>query len=105
MFVLDYVENDEFIFADSNTRFLQEAEIENMTLQKLKYARNEIYARLGRDFKSTELKNYFSSKCWYHVIYSPEQFPYESLNQYEKYNVDLLYKREYSLSPDGYQLK
>lgn len=102
---IDYAENDEFIFPDSNKRFLQEAEMANMTLQELNYARNEIYARLGRDFNSTELKNYFGSKNWYRVIYTPEQFPYEILNQYEKYNVDLLYNREYTLSPDGYQLK
>lgn len=93
-----------YILPYSSDRYLVNEDIENLSLQELNYARNEIYARYGRDFKSQELKDYFGSKAWYQMRYSPESFPYDRLSEIEKYNVDFLYGREHEIQADGYQL-
>lgn len=47
-------ENDEYILPNSNVEYLTEADIAELTLQEINYAKNEIYARHGRRFKSQE---------------------------------------------------
>lgn len=57
----------EYIISDSDTRLLTEEELSKYTKAELGIARNEIYARHGRKFKSAEYNNYFSSCSWYRV--------------------------------------
>jgi hypothetical protein len=97
-------EDSEFIFADSATRYLTDADVQNMTAQQLNYAKNEIYARRGRKFSSPELQKYFSSKSWYSGTISPDAFSESVFNAYEKANIDFLKAKEYALSPGGYPL-
>lgn len=101
-------EDNTYILPDSNSRYLTSRDIEDLTLRELNYAKNEIYARHGRRFKSQELMNYFQSKSWYIGKYDPDEFDknYSGnvLNDYEKKNAELLSKREYSLNANGYQL-
>ena len=49
----------EYIIPDVDIRYLTEEEIEDMSLQVVCYAKNEIYARHGRMFVSKELTEYF----------------------------------------------
>lgn len=95
----------EYIFADSNSRYLTDADVAGMSLQQLNYAKNEVYARAGRIFRSQELQAYFNSKSWYNGIYDPDYFDENMnwiLNDYEKKNGEFLSKKEHELDVDGY---
>lgn len=104
----EIIAEDEYIFENSNSCYLTEDDISGLTLQQLNYAKNEIYARHGRKFKSKELMDYFESKSWYEGKYDPDAFDMtyskNILNEYEKKNLELLSEKEYELNPEGYQL-
>jgi len=59
--------SDEYIISDSDTRVIATTELTNLTPWQLKVARNEIYARHGREFVHQDLKCYFATKSWYSV--------------------------------------
>jgi len=99
------VTDDDFIFYDSNIRYLTDAEIAGLTVQEMCYARNEIYARRGYIFQSQELRDYFGAKSWYHGTMTASEFTSAVFNEYEAANVEALKQFEYSISPNGYQLK
>lgn len=98
----------DYILPNSNAAYLTQADLAGMTIQEINYAKNEIYARHGRRFKSQELTNYFTSKSWYQGTYDPDDFDahYSAsvLNDYEKKNAELLRQVEFSMNPNGYQL-
>ncbi len=98
------VSDDEYIFRDSNTRYLSAEEISSLSLQMLCYARNEIYARRGYIFRSQELRDYFGSKSWYYGTIPAASFSGSVFNEWESANIELLKMQEYSLNPNGYQL-
>ena len=56
----------------------------------MRIARNEIYARHGRLFDSEDLQEYFEAQDWYEGTISPEDFDYTVLNDYERYNVNMM---------------
>lgn len=100
-----YVPSEQdYIFWDSNNRYLTDADVAGLSLQQLNYARNEIYARRGYIFQSQELRNYFESKHWYYGTIASGQFSISVFNEYEQANVVFLKRWEYSLNPNGYQL-
>ncbi|WP_035764964.1 YARHG domain-containing protein [Butyrivibrio sp. NC2002] len=82
----------EFIFEDSDKRFLTDDEVKNLSKDEIRIAINEIYARRGRAYETPELKEYFSSKSWYNPQYSKSEFSEEVFNEYEKANIKLLVK-------------
>ena len=92
------------IIPDSDSRYLNESEIADMSAQVLCYARNEIYARRGRTFDSVELQEYFMMQSWYYGYLSSSQFSEDVFNDYEVKNVALLLARENLVSPGGYVL-
>jgi len=94
----------DYIIPDVDIRFLTEEEIEDMDLQVVCYAKNEIYARHGRMFVSKELTEYFEGQLWYYGCISPSEFPVEVLNIYETTNIQLLSDREKELQAGGYVL-
>ncbi|MCR5160903.1 MAG: YARHG domain-containing protein [Lachnospiraceae bacterium] len=94
----------EYIFEDSDSRYLTMDDISGLTLQMVCYARNEIYARRGYIFQSQELRDYFASKSWYHGTTASSQFSSSIFNTYELANIDLLKNYEYGTNPNGYQL-
>ena len=102
--VSSYSLGSEYIFYDSDSRYLTDAEVNALSCQMACYAKNEIYARHGRMFQSQELRNYFNSKSWYFGTISPENFSSSVLNKYEVANIEALKNREFSLNPAGYQL-
>lgn len=97
----------DYIIPDSNSRYLSEADIQNMSIQQINYAKNEIYARHGRIFASNELKNYFESKSWYQGTIDGATFDktYKNyFNEYEIVNAEFLSKIEFSMEDGGYKL-
>lgn len=80
-----------YVLSDSDTRYYSEGELSALTDYELYLARNEIYARHGREFNNQDLQDYFSNKDWYTPRYSPESFDsIVTLNAYEKKNAETI---------------
>lgn len=79
-----------YVLPDSNLRFLQESDLDGMTLDQLRVARNEIYARHGRMFDSEDLQDYFNRQPWYIGSVAPKDFDEDVLNSYEKANLEVI---------------
>lgn len=86
--------SNDYILPDSSTRYLDESDLQGLTSEELRIARNEIYARHGRIFQSEDLQNYFESKEWYSGVYNAESFSEDTLSEIEKYNRDLIVNYE-----------
>ena len=76
-------------------RFLKEYRLAGAqkTAAEIRLAINEIYARNGQDFQDKEIREYFESKKWYKPV-SGKQVKKEELNEFEQYNIRLLYGLE-----------
>ena len=96
---------NEYIFPQSSSRYLTDSEVSGMTARFLCYAKNEIYARHGRQFKSRELQDYFNQKSWYYGYIPADTFDNSTLNKFEVANAELLQRYEYMYAPGGYQLQ
>lgn len=69
--------NLDYILDFSSQRTLTESDLAGLSLAELRIARNEIFARHGRQFKDSMLNQWFYSKTWYLNLpykYSPEDF-------------------------------
>ncbi|PFA22062.1 zinc ribbon domain-containing protein [Bacillus cereus] len=84
-----YVYNG-FFFPDSHIRRLTSAELNLLTKEQLRIARNEIYARHGHIFQTKDMQAYFLKQSWY------RENPYYKgeLNDIEAYNVELIKSKE-----------
>lgn len=78
---------DEYILEDSANRYLTKEELMYLSKEDLRLARNEIYARRGRLFNSSDLQDYFNSMSWYYGTIPADQFDESVLNEYEKANL------------------
>lgn len=94
----------EYIFADADIRYLTQEEVDKLSLQAVCYAKNEIYARHGRKFLSTELQEYFNDKSWYQGTVEAEKFSPSVFNKYESDNIQILVNAEEKLRSGGYLL-
>lgn len=79
----------EFIFPDSRTRLLTVADLDGRSMEELRIARNEIFARKGRYFNSPDLVARFSKFAWY----APNTWN-PMLSSIEAANVQLLSRPE-----------
>lgn len=90
--------NGTYILQNSGTAIVTASDLEGMSKEQLRLARNEIYARHGRKFSDASLQNYFDSCSWYKVQsnynYSNEN---ANLNATEKKNVAFIKSYEDSL--------
>lgn len=88
--------NSDYILPESNIRYLDRTDLQNLNSAELRLARNEIYARHGRIFADEELRNYFSSKAWYEGRLTQEEFQDNVFNDYETQNLILIkdYEKE-----------
>jgi hypothetical protein len=78
-----------FVFPDSATRRLGAQELAGLSPWQLRVARNEIFARKGRFFKSADLDAHFRQYSWY------QPFAWDTpLNATESYNVQLIQAEE-----------
>ncbi|MBO4365969.1 MAG: YARHG domain-containing protein [Eggerthellaceae bacterium] len=80
----------DYVLADSDSRYYTRSELEAMDNLTLYHARNEIFARHGRQFKNQDLQEFFGSKSWYSGTIAPEDFSETVLNDYEKKNAELM---------------
>ena len=87
----------DYLLPDSNSRYLTEADLSGLSHEQLCLARNEIFARHGRIFKTPEIAAYFNTKSWYKGTVSPENFNEKVLNQYEWANISFIrdYENKY----------
>ncbi len=84
-----------YIFADSDSRYLTIADLEKLTTEQLRIARNEIYARCGRQFDDGKLQKYFNGCSWYNGTIAPNDFNEETMfNNYEYTNVKFIKQYE-----------
>lgn len=83
-------DGNEFVFPNSNACYLEESCLWNLSKEKLRIARNEIYARHGRRFNDEVLQNYFDHCSWYEGTLAPSDFSEELLNEYERANILLM---------------
>ena len=83
-----------FIFANSATQLLEHADLEGLTAEECKIARNEIYARHGRKFEDDALQTYFESCAWYNGSIEAADFSESMLNDIEIQNRDMIVNYE-----------
>lgn len=85
----------QYIFPDSDKKYLTEDEIRRVEADMLVLGRNEIFARHGRMFNDAEIAAYFASKLWYEGTVPADQFNAETVfNDFEKKNVELIKRIE-----------
>lgn len=83
--------NGGFIFPNSDSSYLSNAQVSALSDNDLQLAINEIYARRGRIFKDASLNAYFNSQSWYEGKYTAEEFEKNvKFNTYEQKNLQLL---------------
>ena len=87
-------EEAEYILPESASRLLTEADLENLTQEDLRIARNEIYARHGRKFLDEGLQEYFNGKSWYNGTIEPDDFKEDMLSEIERTNEDIIVNYE-----------
>jgi CRISPR/Cas system-associated protein Csm6 len=83
-------QSKDYVLPDSNSRKLSNADLIKLDPNELRLARNEIFARHGLVFKSSDLTIYFTSKSWY----KPNPAYGGELKDVEKYNLNLIKSRE-----------
>ena len=86
---------DDYIIAESNTRNLTREELEPLSKEQLRLARNEIFARHGMIFGVDDLDEYFSSKSWYQPVVAASEFYNQvEMSLIEEANVALILEVE-----------
>lgn len=85
----------EYIFPDSDKKYLSEDEVRSVTADELFIGRNEIFARHGYIFTDEGLQEHFTNTSWYEGSVSSDQFNVDSVfNDFEKKNAELIKKIE-----------
>lgn len=90
-------QDEDFIFSMSSKQVISDESIEKLTLEELKIARNEIYARHGLIFHDEELYDYFISFDWYVPFIDSEDFDESMLSETEQTNIQKIRNREEEL--------
>lgn len=81
----------EYIFPDSDKKYLSEDEIRSKTVDEMMIGRNEIFARHGYIFDDENLKQHFEGTSWYKGTIPAEQFDSDqTFNDFERKNVELI---------------
>lgn len=78
-------------FLVGSDRVLSEAELQGRSKAELRVMRNEIFARHGRIFQSTDLQDYFAAKSWYK---QDPNYTDAMLSEVDNQNVKILQERE-----------
>lgn len=80
----------EFILPYSDSMYYTYEQLSQLDQEGLRLARNEIFARYGYVFYDEGLQNYFSQRSWYAPTGLSSKEIEDSLNEFEKYNVELI---------------
>lgn len=94
----------DYIFPDSDSRYLTDEDLEGYSSDQLELAKNEIYARRGRKFVTQRIADYFNSKSWYKGTEDPETFDDNQgniFNEYEVANISKIADTEELLRSQG----
>jgi uncharacterized caspase-like protein len=83
------IPESDFLLPDSDRRLLTKEDLQPLSKEQLRVARNEIYARRGWDFKTKAMETYFEQFDWY----TPSLGKIE-LSHIEQQNVDFIVKFE-----------
>ena len=75
---------------DTDKKYYQISDFDNVPPLIIYLAKNEIYARHGYIFKDTDLNNYFLGQIWYLPEVDPKTFDASVFNEYETANLKLL---------------
>ena len=107
---MEFVEGEEaedaYVLPESNEKELSADELRDLGEDRLRIARNEIYARYGRSFQDEALTQYFQKKAWY---CQSEPIEDEVLSETELANRDLILQAEQNAAledrmlPEQYQ--
>lgn len=89
---------DEYILPEAMNHVYTLEDLSGLTGEELRLARNEIYARHGRMFKSSDLEMYFSEKAWYKPSIAADAFDTNMLSQTESDNLKAILKAEEMLA-------
>jgi uncharacterized membrane protein YgcG len=84
----------DYILPTSNKYKLTDADVNYLTQEELRIARNEIYARHGQQFRSRDLQDYFNSKSWYVSTTKLPMGTNAKLSSVENYNIKMISKYE-----------
>ena len=87
----------EYLLPESNSKYLTEADLAQLTHEELCFARNEIYARHGYIFIVPEVAAFFAEKSWYQGTVSGAYFNSGVFNAYELANINFIiaYENKY----------
>lgn len=94
----------EYFFPDSASRYLTDEEVAAYSSDQLELAKNEIYARHGRQFVTQYISDYFNSKSWYQGTIDPDTFDAQQdsiFNEYEMANISKIAEWEERKSGEG----
>ena len=83
-------ETEDYILPGSDSRYIAKSELEELSAEQLRLARNELYARHGRMFQDESLNAYFNALDWYEPTIEADDFEESMLNEYELANRDLI---------------
>lgn len=107
---MEFVEGEEaedaYVLPESNEKELSVDELRDLGEDRLRIARNEIYARYGRSFQDEALAQYFQKKAWY---CQSETIDDTVLSETELANRDLILQAEQNAAledrmlPEQYQ--
>ncbi len=90
-------DNSEYVIANSDLKYLSAVDVQGLSSEELRLARNEIYARHGRTFKDSELQSHFDACSWYTGTTDPDTFDSQQesiLSDIEKANISLIQEME-----------
>jgi len=82
---------NDYVIYDSNTREVTKSELQSLSEWQLKVARNEIYARYGRQFEHQDLQCYFDKQPWYKT---DSNFAESDLTSIENKNIATILEYE-----------
>lgn len=88
-------EDSEYILPNSDTVKLTKADLQGLSKEELRLARNEIFARYGVIFGAADLNAYFGEKTWYQPTITLDEFNENNeMNSYEEANLLLIVEVE-----------
>lgn len=87
-----HVSEEGYILSYSGSMYLSSSDLSMLSQFELYLAYFEIYARHGRKFNDPAVNEYFSQYWWYKPSIEPNMFDETSLNEYEKANIETIYK-------------
>lgn len=91
------VTTDEFYYPDLSERLWEYDELRDFDVTELSIARNQIYAKHGREFQDLFLRGVFERKSWYHAKITADEFSkmqQDILTDIERENLETISQLE-----------